>query len=231
MLNFKKFLDPKIFGLDLTGNIIRVAQMPDKFAFGATIQEAIKKAKIQTKYVNIAMPEAECFVKLVPKDGDIKKEIESNVPLALSEIYYDFKEIGQGLLIVAAKRKIIDKYITELKQAGLIAKAIEPESIAIARALVQDDNNYLIIKVSSQNTLFMIVSSQIIKFTVAGALEQTADYLDFYQTRNGNIAEILLCGDSDLQKASAILKQLNLPIKIVKDPSYTAAIGLALKND
>jgi len=250
MFNLKNNLMPKVFGLDMSGPIIRVAQSPNKFAFGATIQEAIKKAKIKIKYANIGLPEAECFVRSTPtnspaihsnannqEDNNIKKEIESNIPLNLREIYYDFAKTPQGLFIAAAKQKTVDDYIAQIKKAGLIAWAVEPESMAICRALVQNKESVLIIKISGQESVFIIVSSGIIKFATNGTLEQTSNYLDFYQTEDGQIARILLCGDGDLQKASDFLENSNLsagkaklPIEIALNPAYATAIGLALKK-
>lgn len=233
MLNFQKILMPKVFGLDLSDNLVRVAQLPDKFAFGANIKEAVKKAGIKTKYVNISIPETECFVRLAPKDGDIKREVESNIPLGLQEIYYDYKEIQSSLFIAAAKRKIVDNYISQLKKNGFVVQAVEPESIATARALAKglQNKNSLIIKASQQQAVFIIISAGIIKFTAVNALEQASNYLDFYQTRGEAISNISLCGDDNLQKASEFLKKLNLPINIAQNPRYTTAIGLALKND
>lgn len=233
MFNFQKILQPKVFGLDLSSPIIKAAQMPNKFAFGSNIGETIKKAGIKTKYVNICLPEKECFVKLIPKNGDIKKEIEANIPLGFQEIYYDFKEIGHNFFIAATKRKIVDKYINQVEKAGLIISAIEPESVAISRGLGKNKTSFLIIKKNKDGleAVFIIVLFGIIKFTSSSTLDQTSRYLDFYQTANAGNLKIVLCGDGDLEKASQFLKKINLPIEIAPNPSYVAAIGLALKND
>lgn len=231
MINFQKILKPRVFGLDLAGPLIKVAQLPDKFGSGTSIQEAVKKARLKTNYVNVCLPEKECFVRLIPKNHDLKKEIEANVPLPLTEIYYDWQETGSNLFIVAAKRKIVDKNITLLQENNLVACSLEPESLAIARALVKDNNNLLIIKTSGQENVFIICSQRIVRFTGLAGLEQTQEYLDFYQSHNGEIVKIILCGDGDLKKASQVLAKLNLAIEIAENPAYAAAIGLALKQD
>jgi len=234
MINFQKIFQPKIFGLDLSGPIIRVAQTPNKFASGANIQEAIKKAKIKTKYVNAALPEAECFIKLVSKNSRIiEKEVEANIPLPLAEIYYDCEETSDGLLIAAVKRKVADKQIVLLQKSGLIINDMEPESLATARALIKTNDTFLIIKTNFQQNTFIICSKQIVRFvTVSSAniLEQAREYIDFYQTHDGGVMKIILCGDADLKEALMSLQKLNWPIEIAKNPAYATANGLALKN-
>jgi len=232
MLNFQELSQPKVFGLDLSNDIIRVAQLPDKFAFGANIKEAVTKANIKTKYVHACLPEQECFIRVAPKDGNIKKEVESNIPLSLKEIYYDTQETRQGLLIVAAKRKIVDQTIDLLNKAGLIAKSLEPESIALARALVKTPDSLLIIKFGKTKINFVICQNNIVYFSATQEknhiLQQLQDYIDFYQTKNGQITKIVLCGEKIPDQQ--FLEKLKIPIEIAQNPDYTTAIGLALKQ-
>lgn len=230
MFNFQKFIKPQVFGLDLSSPIIRVAQMPNEFASGANIAEALKKVNIKTKYVNACLPEAECFVRLVPKNGNIQKEVESNIPLPLSEIYYDWLETPKGLFIAAAKKKVIEKQIDLLKKAGLIIQALEPESIATARALIKNNDASLIIKLDSKKALFIVCADEIVRFSAMSSLEKARDYLDFYQTHNGQIIKIILCGNNNLEEASHKLKSFNLPIEIAKNPYFSTAIGLTIND-
>lgn len=228
---FEKFFKLKAFGLDLSGPIIRVAQLPDKFASGANIKEAMRKADIKTKYVHASLPEQECFVKLAPRDHDIKKEIESNIPLPIREVYYDYQITNQELFIVAAKKKAVDEQVALLKKAGLIIKSLEPESIAMARALVKTKDALMIIRLDNKQANFIICANKIVRFTATGSLAQAQEYIDFYQMHNGGIMKIIICGHGDLEQAAKKLKKLNLLIQIAKNPSYTTAIGLALKHD
>lgn len=223
---------PKIFGLDLSGPIIRVAQMPNKFASGANIQEAIKKAGIKTKYLNACLPEEECFIRLIPKDGDIIKEIEANIPLPLDEIYYDWQEIGANLFIAAAKKKFVDQKIALFKQAGLIMNALEPESIALSRTLAKTNSGLLIIKFE-KNKINLVVCQKNVVYSSATRekdhiSEQVQDYIDFYQNRGGKIVKIILCG-SQIPREQAF-QNLKIPVETAKNPSYAAAVGLALRQ-
>lgn len=234
MIKFlEKFFKIKAFGLDLSCPIIRVAQMPNKFASGASIEKAMQKADIKTKYVNACLPDSECFIRLVPKDGDIKKEIESNIPLPINKIYYDFKETSNGLFIVAAKQKIVDKQITLIKQTGLIIKSLEPESIAIARTFAKSDDSLLILKFCNNKTNFIICKQGIVYFNATQEknhiIDQIQDCIDFYQSKNGKIIKIVLCGEQIPDKQ--FLKKLKISIEIAKNPSYVTATGLALKYD
>jgi len=231
----KKFLKSKTFGLDLSSTLIRVAQLPNKFGKGKTIEQALKKANIQTKNAHIGLAEKDCFIRLIPKNGNakkIKQEIEANIPLELNKIYYDWRETEFGLFVAAAKRKIVDEQITNLKKTGIIIHTIEPESIATARALIKTPDSILIIKIASDNQAnFIICSNKIVQFTAVGSIKQIPDYLDFYQANNKPIHKILVCGNGDLNKIANNLESLKLPIQISKTPVYATAIGLALKEN
>ena len=240
---FKSILKPKPFGLDISENSIKVVQLPSKFAqvelkYG--IKAALKKAKIKSKYVIAALPENKSFVRLIPQDGNIKDEIQANVPFPIEKIYYDWEETEKGLFFIAATKKIVDHYVAFLKKADLIIQALEPETIAITRALVQSKNNLMIIDMGKSKTKFIIVSNKIIRFTAErnqlNLVEQIKEYLRFYQ-----IDKILLCGgkslkrniDKNLEEKLKIKVQRAVPkisIKCVQSTMYTTAIGLALRK-
>ena len=240
---FKSILKPKPFGLDISKESIKVVQLPDKFAkveFKQGIRAALKKARIKSKYVIAALPEEKSFVRLIPKDGDIKKEIKANVPFPIDKIYYDWEETEKGLFFIAAVKKIVDQYVSLLKKAGLIIQGLEPESIAITRALVQDKGNLMIIDMGAKKTKFIIVSNKIIRFTAVkqelNLVEQIHEYLKFYQ-----IDKILLCGGKSLKKGIDRSLSQELKIKVerarpkislgcVQSTIYTTAIGLALRD-
>lgn len=239
----KSILKPKPFGLDISENSIKVVQLPNKFGqveFKYGIKAALKKAKIKSKYVIAALPEDKSFVRLIPRDGDIKKRIKANVPFPIEKIYYDWEETEKGLFFIAATKKITDQYIILLKKAGLIIKALEPESIAITRALVKSKNNLMIIDMGVSKAKFIIVSNEIIRFTAEknqlNLVEQIREYLKFYQ-----IDKILLCGgkslkkniDKNLEEKLKIKVERAVPkisIKCVQSTIYTTALGLALRN-
>jgi type IV pilus assembly protein PilM len=126
----------------------------------------------------------------------IKWETEQQIPLSWEEIYLDWhilnekkllrkaeeklkednfansKKIGKKtkVFLTAAPRKLVDSYVKVLKQAGLKPIAMEIESAAIVRALVNKnknkyDNAVLIIDLGETRTNFIIFKSPLIRFS------------------------------------------------------------------
>ena len=249
MFNFiKNLIIPKSFGLDISEGSVKVAQLPNKFGQAPfsqgvkSIKLAMKRAGIKSKYVIASLPEEHSFTRLITRDGSIKKKIEENVPLPLDKIYYDWQDSKEGLFISAATKTIIDEYTALFKKAGLIIKALEPESIAITRALVKDNGNSMIIDIGTTKIDFIIVSKKIIRFTASkkksvDLIKEAKKYLKYYR-----ISKILICGNNSLIKE--IIKKLreqlkikiqlgkpwNKPLKCKSPMAYITAIGLALRQ-
>jgi type IV pilus assembly protein PilM len=115
----------------------------------------VKGKKIDTKYVAVSLPEEKSFSQVIqmPKmeEEELKSailfEAENYIPLPVSEVYLDFQAIDPikdslnhlDVLIVAMPKKIVNSYVSCLKKAGLVPLAIEIESEAITRALVENE--------------------------------------------------------------------------------------------
>jgi type IV pilus assembly protein PilM len=128
----------------------------------------------------------------------IKWETEQQIPLSWEEIYLDWHILNEKNLLektekklkknnlvsseeikkktkvflTAAPRKIVDSYVKVLKQAGLKPIAMEIESAAIVRALVNknkdendNDSAVLIIDFGETRTNFIIFKSPLIRFS------------------------------------------------------------------
>jgi type IV pilus assembly protein PilM len=126
----------------------------------------------------------------------IKWETEQQIPLSLEEIYLDWyvlendslskkekkkkkekekksdksKAVSQKVkvFLTAAPRSLVDSYVKVLKKAELKPIAMEVESAAAARALIDETkykNNVLIIDSGEMRTSFIIFKSPVIRFT------------------------------------------------------------------
>ena len=127
----------------------------------------------------MSLPEKKCFIKSIqiekgPNSIDdlIGSEIEKYFPFSKDDIYYDWEIFNEysdyyDVLVSAAPKYIVDSYIENASKAGLSVVAIEPESVAICRALTKkaekkSKNNeaptFAIIDIGAVET-FMVISS------------------------------------------------------------------------
>ena len=168
-------------GLLVNGEI----KKPDLLA--ETIKTAlkdIKGEKIVTKYVAASLPEDKAFLQVVqmPKitEEDLKSavifEAENYIPMPLDKVYLDYQVIpfrGEDLdhldvLIVAYPRDIIDSYVAVIEAAGLKPVALELESQALSRALMEDghtDAPVMVIEVGDVRTNLIIYAGSSLRFS------------------------------------------------------------------
>lgn len=133
------------------------------------------------------LPESKTFIKLIKiqkaqEDArkTIEKEIEKYVPVAISDLYYDWQIIDSNqnnyhVLIGAAPRKIVDQYIDMLYAADLCISALEIEPVAICRGLLpaenpdfkgEKKNNYAILDLGSVHSSLTVYSHNTILFSL-----------------------------------------------------------------
>ncbi len=151
------------------------------------LQNAFAKpqyGKLTTRHVVCSLPEEHSFTRVIqlPKMNmseakeAIKWEIEQNIPMAISDVYYDWQLVPleqkgiehQDVLISAAPRTIVDGYVSVIKKCGFIPRALEVESVAVSRSLVknlQTDAPILLVDVGATRTSFIIFSGTALQFT------------------------------------------------------------------
>jgi len=197
--------EKKRFGLASFGEqkikegIVGDGQIKDEDKLAAAVKETLNKVKgekIRTKYVICSLPEEKSFLQVIqmPKlqEKDLKKavqyEAENYIPLPLEEVYIDSQIIPpicnhldhSDVLLVAFPKKVVDSYVSFLKKAGLQPRALELESLAIARALIKKEvipYSLLIIDIGSVRTGFIIYSGYSLRFTTSISIS----YFDFVE--------------------------------------------------
>jgi type IV pilus assembly protein PilM len=118
-------------------------------AITEAIQEAIENAKIKTPNVAAAVCGHSVIVKKVslPQmtrdelDEQIRWEAEQYIPFDVNEVNLDFQILessdGEGqmdVLLVAAKKDLIDDYVQVIREAGLTPVAVDVAGFAIENA-------------------------------------------------------------------------------------------------
>lgn len=150
-----------------------------------TAVAGVKGESLETGQVVCNLPEEKVFIRLIqlPKmekeeiDEAIKWQVEANIPLPIDEVYLDWQMIRPiknnldhfDILVAAAPKSLVESYLNVLKKSGLTALALEPESAAVVRSLIKEDENTMgptmIIDLGSTGTNFVIFSAGAIRFT------------------------------------------------------------------
>lgn len=151
-----------------------------------TIAEALKKlhkeANISGRDVSIALPEPQVFTRTIkfPSLSDaeiasaVKWEAEEYIPIPATEaiIQHQILERKENqnppqviVLLVAAPRTLVDKYIKIVQMAGLVPVGVETELMALVRALAPSDKTVLLIDFGARSTDIAIAKSRNLYFS------------------------------------------------------------------
>ena len=150
------------------------------------IVEALKKlykeAKIYDKKVSIALPEFQVFTRTVslPQLTDqevssaIKWEAEQYVPIPLSEAILQHQILERRdnntppdvlVLLVAAQKSLVEKYVKIVSMAGLNCVGVETELLSIVRSLAPSDQTVLIADIGAKGTDLAISKNGMLVFS------------------------------------------------------------------
>ena len=140
--------------------------------------------RVLERYVVASLPEEKSFVHLLDlppmKAEDVGKavrwEVEGVVPLAPSEIVYDYELTPRlpsatdhrDVLLTAFPKQIVESYRRVLEGAGLITRALELESQAISRALISGPGSQapvIIADLGATRTSFIVFAGGSMLFT------------------------------------------------------------------
>jgi type IV pilus assembly protein PilM len=143
----------------------------------------MKRGSFRGKRVVCNLPEEKVFIRIIqlPRmeedelDKAVNWEAEAHIPLGIDEVYLGWQVIEPmvnhldhlDILIAAAPRDLVDKYLSFLKKSGLKPIALEPESIAVVRSLMTKDDLMptIIVDLGATGTNFVIFSGLAIRFT------------------------------------------------------------------
>jgi type IV pilus assembly protein PilM len=155
---------PGITTSDSPGDITKVA---------AIIKQLVKDARVTTKHVVAGLSSSKVFASVMSTPvlahdelaKAIKLQADQYIPMAIKDVKLDWVVLGPGkspqeqeVLLVAAPNTVTQKYLSIMEQAGLELVALEPNAVALARAVVQpNDLAVLVIDVGSVATDITIV--------------------------------------------------------------------------
>ncbi len=141
--------------LPVTGNVTTSDSKMDQDKVAEMIKQLIRENHITTNNVVLGLPSAKVFATVIttPKlENDqlakaIRYQAEQYIPMAINQVKLDWAVIDQSpdgksleVLLVAAPNSAIERYTQILEAAGLEPLALEANAIAVARALVPNNN-------------------------------------------------------------------------------------------
>ncbi len=177
--------------VDLKPGIVKEGIIQDQDALVKTITLAcskVKGEKLGTKYVILSLPEERSFSQIIQMPQMTQQELtkavpfeaENYIPLAIDKVYLDFEVITPhrkvantmhlDVLVNAMPKYIIDSYVVCAKAAGLVPCALEIESQAIARVLMENGKSQkptAILDFGGDNASFIIFSGNALRFTAS----------------------------------------------------------------
>ena len=150
----------------------------DQQALAQSIAQLVKQAHLSTNNVAVGLPSNRVFSTLADVDRmtghDLAKAIpfqaDSLIPTPLAESKIDWALIGdsptdktkQEVLITSVPNKFVEDRLDMLESIGLNVVAFEPDNLALARALIGDENQAeIIIDMGNKTSDIVIVMSNV----------------------------------------------------------------------
>lgn len=190
----------------------------------ARVRSAVQAIPLTSSYAACSLPEQETYLRVIQlprmKPEELREavqwEVEQNIPIHLSEAYFDWEVVPSlnnneskkggvdhfDILVSAAPRALVDSYVELFEQAGLKVFALEPESVALARSLIPK-NSYqpplLIVDFGRTRIRFIIYAGGSIRFT------------SFVHTPDTSFLDIIIRTlGVDVKEANRLLEEVGL---------------------
>ncbi len=147
-----------------------------------TLRKFFKEVKVSSKEVSIALPEQLVFtrtIKFPPLsdneiDSAVKWEAEQYIPIPLSEAIVQHQLVERRenatppeviVLLVAAPRALVEKYVKVAQMANLNVMGVETELMALVRALAPGNQTVLIADFGARSTDIAIAKNAQLVFS------------------------------------------------------------------
>ena len=153
----------------------------DKQSIATIITKLVKSSRVKVGSVVTALPSADVFttvVKMPPMSASeleraVGYQVEQNIPLKIDDVRVSWQTIRvnketneSAVMIIAAPKAKVDKYLEIFSLANLDVIAMETSSIAVARSLVaSSDPLVLVLDIGGLHTDISIVENGIVSLT------------------------------------------------------------------
>ncbi len=227
----KHFALVKIGEEKLGEGIIEDGEIKDKKQFEKSLKTILEKKRISRNIV-YSYPELKTFVKIVDVPDlegpelreSIRWEAEANIPIQIEDAYLDWEIIERNeirntkkIFLAAILQRIADEYSECLENAGFKIVAAETDSMALARALKdQEKQAFLAVNIDKMETILTMIHRGSVRFTssiqkedgedILPDIRQALDFIKEHLVQNTKI-EIVLSGGVDLNQVAGKIKE------------------------
>jgi len=166
--------------ISLEKGIVKKGEVVNEEKLVKAIKKIVKKtSSLKTKQVVVSLPEEKSFLRVIRmpemSNQDLRRavrfEAENYIPFSLDRVYLDSEPVvyldnkQTEVLVIAMPKKIVDPYVRVIKKAGLIPVALETESQAAARALIQANEFVYLIDFGATSTVFSVYCGRFLCFS------------------------------------------------------------------
>jgi type IV pilus assembly protein PilM len=153
-------------------------------AYAAALNNFFNEMAFSTPEVVIGLDENNVFMRVIKLPPMNDKELETSVrieaeqyiPVPINDVNLSFQRLDADFVdkskvnvqIVAARKTILTKYVTILRKAKLIPKAIEPETLALGRLFGDSKESpmgTIILEMGFSATLIIVVYAGYVRFS------------------------------------------------------------------
>lgn len=173
ILNFGHFENPQLSRSKLSSK---------KDIYISAVKNFFSEFGFSTPDVILGITDSNVFMRVItlPKMGDsdlkntINFEAEQYIPLPLDQVNVSYQRLETSadpskidVQIVAAKIDKLKEYVDVMRSSNLIPRAIEPETMAIARSIMDKDDNSgtIILDVGFSSSIVIVVYKGVVYFT------------------------------------------------------------------
>jgi type IV pilus assembly protein PilM len=171
----------RAFGEVKTPVPIQAASTNDDKFIVAALKKLVADAKLGSRNVHIAIPESDAFTRVIEmpllKDEELKNAIqfesEQYIPIPITDVYLEYEvlftpAVGSDqkmqVMIVAAKKQMVDRIVKICQSAGLTPLALETALLAAMRGLqTQLSANSLLVDIGNNSTDICIIQGSQLK--------------------------------------------------------------------
>ncbi len=150
-------------------------------SFIAKMLTRLEFGNVTTPYVSVSLPESKCFIRIInipqvtetQADQAVRFESESYIPIPIDQVYLDWQSTGRvvdgkmEVLIAAAPKEVVDKYLSVIEKAGLLPVSLEVESQSMTRALFDaaSQENVLVVDIGTDHTNLVMIEQGTLQFS------------------------------------------------------------------
>jgi type IV pilus assembly protein PilM len=163
-------------------SVEKMAEEKEMTSLGQIIRKLHSEAGISTKEVVISIPEPQVFTRTITfpllTDAEIasavKWEAEQYIPIPINEAVIQHTVLQRNenasppevlVLLVAAPRTVVEKYVRVTQLAGLTPVVVETELIALTRSLAPPDKTVLLVDFGASSTNIAISKNGLLSFS------------------------------------------------------------------